>query len=306
MTIQELKTQIESGHVTDDLIIMKDSESNFISNQYIMAIAKIKNQRINYIDSPEELLADSESIFSTALEKSTTDLNVLKTDIFIWVDENIAKLKNLIIVVSKFQDKNLEKQFEQYIVKVPKLESWQIQDYVYSVAEGVPQKDLEWLINLCGTNRHRLQQELDKILLFGKDERKYLFTELERDGAVDDLSSYSVFNFTNALVSKDYRQLRNIYQELDKVDINEFGLLTILVKNFRNLIMVQLNSNPTPENTGLDGKQLYAIKKLPRVYTPEQLVNIYQLLLDIDRLIKSGELPTEILIDYLVLKILSQ
>lgn len=306
MTIQELKTQIESGHVTDDLIIMKDSESNFISNQYIIAIAKIKNQRINYIDSPDELLADSGSIFSTALEKSTTDLNVLKTDIFIWVDENIAKLKNLIIVVSKFQDKNLEKQFEQYIVKVPKLESWQIQDYVYSVAEGVPQKDLEWLINLCGTNRHRLQQELDKILLFGKDERKYLFTELIRDGAVDDLSSYSVFNFTNALVSKDYRQLRNIYQELDKVDINEFGLLTILVKNFRNLIMVQLNSNPTPENTGLDGKQLYAIKKLPRVYTPEQLVNIYQLLLDIDRLIKSGELPTEILIDYLVLKILSQ
>ena len=69
--------------------------------------------------------------------------------------------------------------------------------------------------------------------------------------------------------------------------------------------MVQLNSNPTPENTGLDGKQLYAIKKIPRVYSATQLVDIYTMLLDVDRQIKSGELPTDILIDYLITKILS-
>ena len=305
MTIQELKFQIESGKVTDELIILKDSENNFISNQYIKAIAKAKKQKINYVDSIDELLADSSSLFSMFQEKDDASLNVLKSEVFIWVDPHIARLTNLIIVVSKFSDKTIEKQFEQYIVTVPKIESWMLKDYVYSVTEGVAHKDLDWLIQLCGTNYARLQQELDKVSLFREDERRYLFDDLVRDGAVDDLSSYSIFNFTNAITSKDLTAIKSVYKELSRMDVNEFGLLTILLKNFKNIIMVQMNSNPTPETTGLDGKQLYAIKKIPRVYSAAQLVAIYTLLLDVDRQIKSGELPTEILIDYLVTKILS-
>ena len=305
MTIQELKTQIEAGKVTDELIILKDTEDNFISNQYIKAIARVKKQKINFVDSIDELLADSSSIFTMFLEKDDTSLNVLKSEVFIWVEPRIARLTNLIIVVSKFSDKEIEKQFEKYIVTVPKIEGWMLKDYVYSTTEGVAHKDLDWLMQLCGTNYARLQQELDKIALFREDERRYLFDDLIRDGAVDDLSSYSIFNFTNAITSKDLAAIKSVYKELSRIDVNEFGLLTILLKNFKNIIMVQLNPNPTPETTGLDGKQLYAIKKIPRVYSSAQLVDIYTMLLDIDRQIKSGELPTEILIDYLVTKILS-
>lgn len=305
MTIQELKQQIESGNITDELIILKNTESDFISNQYIKAISRIKHQKINYVDSLDELLADSYSIFPTFLEETEPSLNVLKSEIFIWVDPNISRLKNLIIVVSKFSDKSIEKQFSPYIVNIPKIEDWMMKDYVYSTAEGIDQKDLDWLMGLCGKNYDRLQQELDKLSLFRTDERKYLFSDLTRDGFVDDLSSYSIFNFTNAIVAKDYNSLKSIYKELSRIDVNEFGLLTILVKNFKNIIMVQLTSNPTPESTGLDSKQLYAIRKIPRVYSPNQLVKIYQLLLDIDRQIKCGELPTELLVDYLIVKILS-
>ena len=305
MTIQELKTQIEAGKVTDELIILKDTEDNFISNQYIKAISRVKKQKINYVDSIDELLADSSSLFSMFQEKDDTCLNVLKSEVFIWVDPRIARLTNLIIVVSKFSDKAIEKQFEKYVVTVPKIEEWMLKDYVYSITEGVAHKDLDWLMQLCGTNYARLQQELDKVSLFREDERRYLFDDLIRDGAFDDLSSYSIFNFTNAVTSKDLAAIKSVYKELSRMDVNEFGLLTILLKNFKNIIMVQLNSNPTPENTGLDGKQLYTIKKIPRVYSATQLVDIYTMLLDVDRQIKSGELPTDILIDYLITKILS-
>lgn len=305
MTIQELKAQIEAGNVTHDLIIFKDTESNFISNQYIRAIQRLRNQEIQYLESPMELIQDSWSIFGS--EDVTVDnlLRVIKTDSFIWTSPRITSLKDVIIVVSKFSDKTIEKQFETYIVNVPKIEDWMLKDYVYSTTEGVAQKDLDWLMNLCGKNRDRLQMELDKLTLFGVDERRYLFNDLIRDGAVDDLSSYSIFNFTNAITSKDMKMLQTIYKELDRVDVNEFGLLTILVKNFKNILMVQLTSNPTPESTGIDGKQLYAIKRIPRAYSPDQLVKIYQMLLDIDRQVKTGELPTDILIDYIIIKILS-
>ncbi len=305
MTIQQLKTDIENGTVSHDLIIFKDTENNFISNQYIAAIKKLRGVDIQYLDSPTELLQDSWSIFGEDSGSTTETLRVIKCESFIWTNARISELKDLIIVVSKFQDKNIEKQFEPWIVAVPKIEDWMLKDYVYSTTEGVAQKDLEWLINLCGKNRERLQMELDKLALFGIDERKYLFNDLIRDGAVDDLSSYNIFNFTNAITSKDIRSLQSIYKELDRVDVNEFGLLTILVKNFRNILMVQTTANPTPESTGIDGKQLYAIKKIPRVYSADQLVKIYNFLLDIDRRVKMGELPADMVIDYLVIKILS-
>ena len=305
MTIQELKSQIESGAVSHNLIIFKDTEGSFISNQYIQAIRKQRNQEIQYLDSPMELIQDAWSIFGADESESDNTLRVIRNESFIWSNPRIAELTDVIIVVSKFSDKTIEKQFEPWIVSVPKIEDWMLKDYVYSTTEGVAQKDLDWLINLCGKNRDRLQMELDKIKLFGEAERKYLFNDLIRDGAVDDLSSYSIFNFTNAITSKDLNMLMTIYKELDRVDVNEFGLLTILVKNFKNILMVQLTANPTPESTGIDGKQLYAIKRIPRVYSPDQLVKIYQMLLDIDRQVKTGELPTEILIDYIVIKILS-
>lgn len=304
MTIQQLKADIENGTVSHDLIIFKDTENNFISNQYINAIRRLRCVDIQYLDSPLGLIQDVWSIFGER-DLVTDELRVIKCDSFIWSDSRIGELKDLIIVVSRFQEKSLEKQFEPWTVSVPKIEDWMLKDYVYSTTEGVDQKDLDWLINLCGKNIARLQMELDKLSLFGVDERKYLFKDLIRDGAVDDLSSYSIFNFTNAIASRDLRALQNIYKELDRVDVNEFGLLTILIKNFRNILMVQTTSNPTPESTGIDGKQLYAIKKIPRVYSPDQLVKIYHFLLDIDRQIKTGELTTDILIDYIVTKILS-
>ena len=304
MTIQELKSHIENNTVPDTLIIFKNSDSDFLSKQYIAAIAKQKLLEINYIDDIKGVLQDSSSLFGDD-EDIVTGLNVLKTDLFTWTNPMLKDVKNLIIVVNKFESKEVETLFNQYTVSVPKVEEWQWKDYVYSVADGIDTTDLDWLRQLCGNNTDRLEQELSKIRLFNKQERKYLFKDLVRDGMLDDLTSYNIFNFTNAVMSKNINSLLGIYKELDRVDINEFGLLTILLRNFKNLLLVQLNPNPTPENTGIDGKQLYAIKKQPRVYSPEQLTKIFQFLSDIDRQIKIGELPVDLLIDYMIIKILS-
>ena len=305
MTIQELKLQIETGSITDNLIIFKDHDSNFISNQYIKAIQKARNLKIQYIDSLNDVISDSRSIFVVDTIDTGTDLRVLKSEVFIWGTEKISSLKNVIVVVHKFDNKEQEEQLAPWTVVVPHIEDWQLKDYVYSTTEGVDFKDLDWLISLCGPNYDRLQNELDKVCLFSVSERSYLFSDLIRDGAVDELSSFNIFNLTDAITSKNVKGVLSVYREIDRVDVNEFGLLTILLKNFRNMLMVQLNDNPTPENTGLSDKMIYRLKKSPKAYSSKQLVNIFQLLSDIDRRVKSGELPAEIVIDYLIVKILS-
>ena len=305
MTIQELKSQIENNCVGSYPLIFKDDETMFLSNQYINAISKSRNLKINYIQDLSEVISDGFDFFGVETNEQPDCLNVLKTQVYSWGEASFARATNLIVVVTKFGDKEVEKKLSDYIIVMPKLEDWQIKDYVYSICEGVNQTDLDWLISLCGKNICRLQQELDKLTLFNVDERKYLFDSFIRDGAVNDLSSYNIFNFTNAIASKDMLMLKSIYKEIERADITDFYLLTVLLKNFRNIVLVQLNSNPTPETTGLDSKQLYAIKRIPKVYSPEQLVRIFTFLCDIDRQIKEGELPTSLVVDYLTVKILS-
>ena len=110
---------------------------------------------------------------------------------------------------------------------------------------------------------------------------------------------------TNAIVRKNLDELTGYVKQFGVIDINEIGIVTILAKNFRNMISVQLSNNPTPETTGLDSKQIYAIKKIPRLYSQKQLLDIFDFLCDIDRRLKSGELPVDMMINYVMLKVLT-
>lgn len=305
MTIRELKTQIESGAVTHDLIILKDTENSFLSTQYIDAIAKANNLKLNYIDDISSLLAESNSLFGPAESVNSAQLNVVKSDVFIWVDKAIASLKDVIVVVHRFDNDTLEKEYEKYIVSIPNIERWMILDYVYSIVPGVDQRALEWLIDLCGTNYYRLQQEIDKVLLFREDERKYLFEGMIQDGAVEDLSTNTILDFTSAIMSRDLPKLQAVYREINRIDVDGPYLLSILLSNFKSYVTVRLTSNPTPETTGFDSKRIYAVTMASRCYSTTQILNIYEFLLEVDRRLKTGEIPDSVVVDYITTKVLS-
>lgn len=195
--------------------------------------------------------------------------------------------------------------FKPYIIEIPKIEQWHINAYANKLAEGANKKDIDFVLSLCSNNLDRLNCELSKLELFSIAERKFLLEQMIMDGSFNDISDYTIFNFTNALIKKDMQTLKSIYKEIKNVDINEFGLAITLLKNFKNIISVHLNNNPTVANTGLSDKQLYAIKKLPRCFSQESLVNIYKFLCSIDSKIKMGELPIELSIDYITMKVLT-
>ena len=66
-----------------------------------------------------------------------------------------------------------------------------------------------------------------------------------------------------------------------------------------------LASNPTPENTGLKSNVIYAINKSPRVYTKTQLLDAYQFLNNIDKMLKTGQIDVKWLVDYTLCKVLT-
>ena len=301
MTLQELKQSLEDGTFKPTTLILI-SEDKFIPLQYVEEIKK--QYTTMYIESLKELVPSEDDIFGESNEISF-DVIIFNTNIVDFSDEIVYNKDNLIIIANKI-DKGSKKFYGDLVIEIPTLAEWQIKDMVYSFAKGVETKHLDWLIHNCNGDANRLFQETLKLRIFNEKERKTVFEEMVEDGAFNDLSSNTIFNFTNAILKKDINSLKIIYEEIDNIDINEFGLLTILYNNFLNVISIQLGINPTAESLGMSQGKFNALRYSCGYYTGNQLVNIIKTLTDMDRRVKAGEFPTSIMRDYLILSILAQ
>lgn len=302
LTLIELKNSIEQKSVGDNLVIFVYEDVPFIADQYIREISKIKEKKIQYLESIDNLGGGNDIFGMSELDDG---LRVYRCKGIEVLADSIKFEENLFIITNKIKDKKIEAQFEEYIVKIPKLEGWQLKDYMYSVAEGIDRKNLDWLITASGEDIYRLENELDKFRLFVDTERKYLFNDMLLDGAFMDLSSFNVFNITNAVTSRDYETLKNALKEIKSFDAEPLGVVTLLYNGFRKLIQVWLAKNPTPENTGLKSGMIYAIKNQPRVFNKDQLLKSFLLLTDIDRQLKTGGIDTKWLIDYVICRVIT-
>lgn len=301
LDIKTIKSEIENKNIQHKFIIFKYTDTDFIAFQYFNAICKVLSVECNYIDNLSEINTKHANLFG---EPSLTQLFLYKTD---KLETKIDSLfKKDLIIICKTVEKKTADMYNDYIVELPKLEDWQIQDYVYSVCEGVEEKELDKLLAACKNDIYRIDSELQKLEIFKEVEKKFVFQKFLSDGIFSGLSTYSIFDFSNAIIRKDITALRNIYKEIEKIDIEPIGLVTVLLNNFRNIIKIQLSSNPTPESCGMKSGQFWAIKKQCGIYNKNQLLNIFDFLSDIDRRIKVGNMPVNsFLIDYMVITILT-
>ena len=299
--LEILKQDIQNKTVSGSLIIFELSDTDFVSNQYIAEIAKIRNKNIHYIEDINILfevdIFGQSTISSDELVvcncKKLTELNSL-----------IFSMKDVIIVTYKVED-SLKELYESNIYKVPKLEDWQIKDYVYSTQQTIPTTDLDELIEKCNYNIYRIDNELAKLNIFTDAERPYVFNDFISDNVFSDLSKYKIFDFTNAIIKKDIPTLINIYKEKDNIDIEPLGVVTILLNSFRDIITLQFDPRLTIDTSGIPKNRFWAIKYNCGIYTNQKLIQIFKLLCDIDKQLKTGSITIDLIIDYLIINILN-
>lgn len=301
MDIKELKQSIENKSIKVGFMIFKYSDNDFLPLQYLHEIKNILNTEIQFIDDIKAVLGSSNFFF----DDNETDLNVLCCDAFSDDIPNLVNQTNLIIICKKI-DKECEQLFKDNIVEFPKLEEWQIKDYVYSIASGVNEKDLDKLINICNKDIYRIDKELKKLKIFNEQERKYVYEKFSYDGIFEDLSEHNIFDFCNAIFKKDVISLSNLYSELNKIDVEPLGLVKLLYDNLKVIIAIQLDPGATAESVGIANNRFWAIKKNNcGYYTKDQLLSMFYIVTDIDRKLKSGLITNDLIIDYLVCHIFS-
>lgn len=291
MELKDLKYKVENNLTSDDPIVFKISDNSFLPYQYINKIISDKKLNFICIDSLDEISDNGMFDFDVPAYIYVCD----KLDDFKYT-------KNLFIITKK-----ITCDCEDYYVDIPKLEQWQIKDYVYSNCTDVDRNKLDNLLDICNYDIFRLDKEISKLNIFDKSERNFLFNKFDNDGIFDDLSKYTVFNFTNAIVKKDIQELYRIYLEKDSanIDIEPLGVITILQRNFKNIIDIQLAKNPTAESCGMSSKQFWAVRNNCGIWTADQLIKIYKELNSIDFKLKTGKITNDLILDYIICFIFS-
>lgn len=293
--LKDFKNQIENNNVDKNFLIFKYSgNGDFIVHQYLESY---KNKNNLEVENIEDLSAVSNT---NLFGDISTTIKFYETETF---DIENINTKDILWVKCKKIPKSIEKKYEN-IINIPKLEEWQIKDYIKSNIPEIGDENIDFMCSMYKDNIYRIDKEIDKIKLFNKNERKSIFNII-KDQLFTDISEYSIFDIVNSIVRKDTDSLVNAYVDIQNIDVEPFGLLALLTNNFKHVIDIQLAKNPSAESVGVSSKQYWAIKNYScGFYSKDELVEIYKLLTSIDLKIKTGQLDTSNVVDYLVCKIM--
>ena len=295
ISIEDLKSRVENNKIGDENYLFYGSSpsSRFLMFQYINAISNLLNMEIDFQDTLKT---------SNQFDIFNVKNNCLK--VFVCQEFSSAfpvNEKYYYIIADKVKNVDFEN-----TVEFPKLEQWQIKDYAYSNLDGVDVNKIDHLCEICKYDIYRIDQEIKRFKLFSKNELPYIFDDFVKDGGYSYLSNKNIFDFANSIVKKDYSNICKIYSKISSIDLEPMGLLITLLSNFKDIITIQLSSNPSPESCGMPANKFWAIKKNNcGVWKKEELVNIYKSLLDMDFKVKTGSLDVDkSLIDYILVSIL--
>lgn len=289
--LETLKWEIENKKLSSNYwVFKKTSGSDFIVEQYVNCIADVLEKEPEYISNLSifrtdlfgNCLAEEDKLYVYVV--SQYDIDVIPPE------------KYSLIVITESSDTDC--------YTFLKLTEEQLTDYVLSVCSGIPQKSLLNLVNIC-KNPYRVENEIEKFLLFEEVYRNTLFKLSEEDAFLSDLSDSNIFDFTDAILKNDRVKLISIYKKLKASDVEPLGVVTILYRTFRNAILVKSMQNPTVQSTGLKSeKQIYAISKSLTQFTNRNLLDIFKMLCSVDKKLKTGYLPGNLILDYVVTYIL--
>ena len=293
MNIEELKKSIEDRTYNSPFLILKWQDNSFIATQYANEIGKIRHKEIKYVHSTEECKRGDE-IFG--FRDNTLKVYIVN-DLKIEYEEN---MEDVVIIC-----KNLKEcvGVDDFVVSIPKLEDWQILSYMKYKCPNMNEESLKWLQSITNNDIYRIDNELSKLALFEKQEE--FFDEEIRDGVFNDLTTYNIFNISNSISKRDVSAIRDILHRIDSIDVEPYGLITNLLREFKNTLSIQ-STNYSFDKLGMSQKQYNAIKYYNcGKYSTQKLIDIYRFLLGFDMNLKNGVYQNvSSMIDYILCKVL--
>lgn len=279
MELRELKNKILAQEALSFPLLFINYDNDYLIKSYVKKIAENNSLTIKEIESIKEMVDIESGMF-----KEVDYLYIYKLN----KDDNLSKeqlndYKIILISDTDRKDSDIEK------VVFNKLENWQIEAYVQALLPGLDNREVSWLCKNAKYDIWRLDNEASKLNIFDKKDQSKILMAINDDNGYVDLNELTIFNLSNAIMNKDMLGIKKVVEDIDNIDVEGTGLVTILLKNFLNIINIQTNSKATAQSLGMSEKQFrYLQYNQCNKYSNEELFNIYNFLTDIDYKLKSG------------------
>ena len=287
MTLMDLKNSITNKIVPSDFLIFVSKDNPFLATQYAKALGELAIGGINKINSIYEPQQSSLML----LTSSTEALNILTVDVFDERSEDYSQFENTIVICEQI-DKSIAKNVENYVIKFPKLEEWQLCDYAKTLCPNIDEEDITWLVKASENSIERINNELDKVALLSKNEQKEIFSAIRFDPQ-SDLYNADIFAVVNALVLGDLGTLFEFIKH-DGYNIHEPVMLANRAfSSLKNIILVTQNYNLTYVDLDMSEKQYKFIKNNNRNLNLAAAKKKLKFLANFDLLLKTSQLELD-------------
>lgn len=293
MTLQEAQAAILEDRV-DRLLIFNCGKSEFIPLQYARHLAQLHELEIKTVDSLDDYYQGSGGFGMVS-----NTLYLYRVDCLEEVDPLLTTSSDIIIIAKKIK-KDVYKDYAYNIVDVPDLEPWHVHNYIQGICGGLTEVQAQQLAQSCKYDLFKIDQELAKLRVFAPAAQAALFDVFTRCGLLGEAAEETIFDLTNAIQARDINKIKTILSHIGSIDVEPVGLVTVLSNNFKKLIKVWLAKNPTEASIGLKNNQIWAINRQPHTYSKEQLLKVLKTINEVEYKLKSGEIPENLIIDYLI------
>lgn len=305
MKLRDLKVMLESDSLRDDFLIFVCAEDTFIANMYIDAICEKKQLKKTVTDS----IFVQDSALSLVLGFEN-DIRVIYTDVFDEYAQDYSRFTNTVVVCNKI-DKKLTKLVADYVIDIPKLVEWQIVSYIeqqLSECCKIHENTAPELLGLTGSDIYRVQNEIDKLLLFEANEQPEILCDLltSPDAANNNINA---FDLETAILNNDKSLLTKFFRNRAMNNIALLSLTGMLLSKIKKTLLITYGNITAAEaaELGVSEKQYYYLRRNPVAMSQTQLAEKLEVLSGIDLMLKSGllDISSEAQVDYLIMRVVS-
>lgn len=179
-----------------------------------------------------------------------------------------------------------------------------VEDYIKDRGYKIDKYNLDYLVELLGNDINNINNEIDKILLYLNDDK--VISREVIDKLVSDNIDNIMYEFTNAVLDRDYEKISKMYNDFKIENVGYDYLIGSLGNALRGSLVIKILYNQGNSNNEIakfiGKKEFYVKKMIERLYnyTVDDLCMMIDKLGIIDREYKSGKSNIDMLELYLL------
>lgn len=306
------------------LIVGEDQELiNFYLNKIMKEIGLDEEKKINYdmnTSSISDILDEVSMISLFSSEKvvigynfDISKINDNDRDYLIrYLNNNNSNDRYIILIAGKVDGRS--KDYKIFKDKFKIIDLLQVdngkdiykyvEDYIKDRGYKIDKYNLDYLVELLGNDINNINNEIDKILLYLNDDQ--VISREVIDKLVSDNIDNIMYEFTNAVLDRDYEKISKMYNDFKIENVGYDYLIGSLGNALRGALVIKILYNQGNSNSEIakfiGKKEFYVKKMIERLYNyaVDDLCMMIDKLGIIDREYKSGKSNIDMLELYLL------